>query len=1791
MSNNPYDDSSSGTLPKVAGTITAAGVAFGGYKLMGDDKGTFKKTLSNVWNKVYPEKTIDGNAYDAIVDRMKESTANTSSTKRVRFNANAQRRRKDNLKNKTRYTGSHISMTKSNPSSLSKIQKIGINSLDEVLDVKGNPIGHKIFDRMKDTLGKHGMKFSEDPVFSGNDTTGLFKYTDEKGAAGELKIKFGQFNDKSGGWLSKGGDATYMIPKSANVIQKEGALHGVVMDPNTAWFDFFKDQETIAYHGARHKEYDSGSELLSRIGQGNEGKDVLKRVSESAKSERALEKVNMKRLVKYGIDKQEEAHQYVAGNNLMEMKRAAGQVQINPYSLHQLESVKPGISSNGIGVNNGAELTGSDAKIVGANIAEVYGITGDRLTVGSIDGNDIKSTSIADMAKEVKPNQLSSVEDLAYFGFTPSQGQVYEKMGLAARTNVSPTTEAFKSEWGNLYTTHPAEQRIPSLPGLSDDALRGIRSVPNVVNPDIVRAGEQGMAGFYNATVNGGGIINTIAQLNPTGPEIMSFTKDFAKKMEIRSPDSLKLRNLIDGGEDLEKSKVDFWIAGNKETHHLHEIYSDKDLQERFLASEDNVIKMDGRTAVGYRDRQISSNDADEIKAAMKSDGEMAFLKADAEMTPEHVRMGLDLNDGRTAEDGTLMFFDYITPGTKPSVINTQIRSTMHEGIDKTVQAIAKSSTGFSTEAEISTQMFEKSWPLMKGGKIVQQKGAAQYLGMLQEMMVGNIHKLASVDQDVIMTGSVADTLRGHLAFPEGSGDINVTDLYKSGKLKLTQHFADPVKYGHQMEDSMAMLSNIKDFFQHSKQGNLTITPEMMADKGELSQRLVSNIDLGEAAHLKIQEEVEEAALHKRSYNIDPLEARLADNPINIGIAQVEKTITAQGAKPFNSYKISMRDMKLHMDRPEIMKELLLESSVDMEKRVREIKLFELANSGEEGQKALPSAIEAYDVFAEEAGYPKINMIKNRDDVVSLMGGEAAVRKGTSGLQESEIVAGSFMTNQSPSAMMTEDGGMQIVMSGPTHGGVTVLTKDGKTTVPEMANKTFSMLLEPAIHNGGVIPNAANKEFGGISSVMLHDVIEQTALKMDTALYSRNVADRDFLHSWGMGKFNNADRIATAPVGEQRLNKFFGNTAVVSAGDYQAQYHQKISDAINESSISGEKASSILERTYEGNASFAPHYKAIDAISAGEEGIGAIAHKITTKQEGMYKELQSYLADFNKVREEKTATAEALRYELTAKMQDIYDNGASYGLVSRNPKISAESDAPKAIFPSSTFDQPKMISVGDIASINKNADNDGDKLNSLNKESKGARAEAMLSIDKNQSKAYQFLKEYKDKKVLKALMEMDGGKIAAVSGSQAQALAHSIHDHQAIDTALNAFSTKGMTGSLNVAAAGVKSFIDDMIFKSKDLSDDERATAYAWGRTMPSRMLEQEVISSKHLNRLLLENGETEGGTDAVMRLIGKVKPDDIRKVIQEMDGTVHPSILAAVTKSRNTKGLGAEWKDLADNVDHFMDITQGLRRKTDAQFTASWQNIMQSSDEATARKLEIYKKLEFNPVFEDNALKSIVGNMGMTEILGKGMNGLEGGKASSENLHRVYNDAATELNRRPGSVEPTSAEISELTNRKLVSSAQNELLMDVMDPLKTAAKQRRPLGWGKLKEFGNWLIDTEGGKVPKRLLGLGAITMGAVAAINLLSGDGTPQTPNDLPSLNNPSFSSHSSGSGNRSTVMAGQGYNTSIGLLTDNTTSFSSAQGQINSVVGAGGYSSVSVRHDGTDPYKSDMFKYTGR
>lgn len=527
----------------------------------------------------------------------------------------------------------------------------------------------------------------------------------------------------------------------------------------------------------------------------------------------------------------------------------------------------------------------------------------------------------------------------------------------------------------------------------------------------------------------------------------------------------------------------------------------------------------------------------------------------------------------------------------------------------------------------------------------------------------------------------------------------------------------------------------------------------------------------------------------------------------------------------------------------------------------------------------------------------------------------------------------------------------------------------------------------------------------------------------------------------------------------------------------------------------------------------------------------------------------------------------------------------------------------------------KSIATGYDFPLLANSDWDGDKFKAMlsyNDAYRGATAEAIGGVQKIAMRdVIQAKKNYLDN-----MGAMDASRYKQLYGfeninSAKQFAEHAIKELP-IHTAMAAVIQHGMTGAVDVKQFGMQGHLEQQI-KKAELTGTQLNEALSWAHTVPSIITEQELIGGKHIQSLFETKMKARGtNIGTAFDVIGDIKAGEMREAIIGGGGHVPVISLFAGARAQNgAAGLSQEWEGTNQLMNDFKAMQYNLRAVDEpgaksfyaareyAQEYHKLDNVQRSNVDSMwagynsrlneAKAMAAQGNESFLPVAERAWAKDVFdGNI--VDLAAKGQK-VDSSLASESIWQRAYKAS-----------EGAHTNFNPLENEEHMSTLFNNLRQQVAevspydhargllgDPhaeglLPKASRAMK--GWDKViettKPAREWIAEAP---LP-RLGGIAAVAMAGVAALNLFSGDGTPQRPGELPRYNNPTFE----GSGfhknvNYDMMSSYTRSNNSNSLLSDNTQGMSAAMSTINAHVNLNGHNSINIREDRSNPYMSDM------
>lgn len=801
----------------------------------------------------------------------------------------------------------------------------------------------------------------------------------------------------------------------------------------------------------------------------------------------------------------------------------------------------------------------------------------------------------------------------------------------------------------------------------------------------------------------------------------------------------------------------------------------------------------------------------------------------------------------------------------------------------------------------------------------------------------------------------------------------------------------------------------------------------------------------------------------------------------------------------------------------------------------------------------------------------------------------------TSDISDPYVFKDTFMShdvNPNGFAIKGHDGRSIAFGSDATYGGGQYLHEEGKLAI-QANTRAEIRALKAAQENGGVLPIQAERDLNIHRKTNYSKTgtgpLKQGAIHVEGTEYGINLAEGHWLNNDSIwDKVSNASK--TSETAEEFKN-LFGNIGVLDEGTYQNNIFKELDSAIITAKKNSTTAAKVLEEQY-GPNHFLSQFMEGKSLNSSADAL-EIAKETTKTMMGYGDELQNGVMDL----------AKDMSDSKMKKLSTLIKERGQQFLGDRFPHEGLASTSYGYLFPSklNSADGGKSLSLGRIMRTNMNADNDGDKIFVMLGNVVEQRYENLKKIMGTQKIAAEYMTMFKKKSLLSASTGLDKGSYHFPSRGDLDSLVGAMKETE-VESAISAFITKGMTGSANYRAHEIQNELMNDILKNKKLAGDTLEHAKAFAYALPGQNIVQSIISSKG-TEAIIKNGQESAfhKLHDVISNIGNVSKEQFMQGIVNASGELNPIQLFAAmhgSKANQAKWLSAEeggetilpqfktladmntsWRRITDRkeFDAFHEIATTKHANADAHWAAyniEAENIIKNGGflrDRTAMKEAGFSK--FENIFDLYKHYSKEGAGSVTESIERDL-------ALTE---KAFRDA-----RRAGDTKITAEEIFMSISDKKYNTSKVMGSGVVIDPRATpdavAGVERRSLRY--MAE-----IKSAGKQIRTRHVA-GALGFGLVAmtALNVLGGDGTPEDPNDLPSVNNPSFGDQKYGNmAQRHVLNSPVSSNMSMGLITGGNDRMDDTLHSVSAMFNGGRYNTVSVRSDGSNPYSADMHKYT--
>lgn len=1707
----------------------------------------------------YLEKVMEGKS--AIGSAQSRSTAMRNFNKRI-IEEQAER-----LARVMDSRGARIISPKGNDV-VAKSLNFGFGDLDEVVDASGAKIGRKVEEALKNVHGSASFQKFEGTVA-----------TFEVGGGGKVEVPFAKFNQSAGVFQTNVGGTINTAPQFAEVgLRSDSQVAMRMMDYNTYMAEALGDSDKRL--------------ILMNSGIGKKDADEARKLGNNATRKQAFfmnsvnQKINADTLsaadsqrVIAGIHKQAE---FTNIHDLIAARKIGGNVAVDPWSRMQLAAKADlagldatHVTSAAVGRSGMYTPEGVTAYWdIPANVRASLKDSGREslLSVGLL-GGDVKYEEALEMAGQGRMQGLRVTGAADNLGFTGSNSQI-------AKGNMS----IFDNPYLQAAERQKAEKAITfGLDSHNINVINKGMSSYGVLsdNRDKVRFNSIVEGGF----VDGGGdksAINMFTLLDNDMPsERISFQESIYANMNSRRHVQRNLQGMLTakGGYVPNISATfDFMYKGQMQSrdYPLGRLATSPTLR-RLMSQEGSSISISKSTYLGVNADGAKVTDMRDMKSLFADPDRLVTASDHLLVRGDNLKTTLASLDS----DQIRLLAETEALPTKVNTANTTWRSVTGVHSEKVIdrkagvahmhnaQRRASMAAGRELAAEtiVQSDMFDKI--LMKpGGKL--EKGGSEMLQFLHNSIVGHaLHYNKTAP--FVLGEEAAATLSPLLA--SGSGNtIELSKLASEGNLMFKGALSSsPEELGKQISGLSGVLAAMRE--------------SVIAGKTQPINKIeASHID-GLRGQWDAFRSANTAATTKR-------EARQGSWAMWNGWMASEQMTGAQGAG-FQSMRISMKDIpSLIGQMPESLAELSINNRNDSAKMVTELSLMQQtwADPAERiDKKNLQLTKEAY----EKAFNTEIPTL-NRQQVIDQMLGGHDTRGIYSALKDNpeQAMRTLLSSERNPVGFMLEDGNTaRYIPSGEFLGNAYALD-ESEITTQNFARRTLESLNEWSSSEGLVGPEFSKERRLGMQVAIMSDSLpgaggfnNVTGLNISGALYSKHQDDVKFLQNMELDR-------GIATLGQlddagSKVEQMFGNTIVQHSADYENVIKQELSHYAQRGD-----AWTNMEADFGADNFFSRYADDIKGLDSSNRSVEKLTRKIVGDQIGLAKEAQDMMH----------LMAETQDSSLAGELEDVMSK-MMHGVGVRHPNIYQGSYGLGVIMPDihNSFyregsDLHKVASFGKIHRINQTADVDGDAHTLRAIFGKKAREETWNRMYNAQKESAHWMARVKS-----SALDMPGSSNALFKLSdpeQATKLASELLDTRPAHSALGAFFTKAATGSMSVRAAQLKASVraglDETYAVGKQI-----ASAENYFMTTISAITEQGTISSKHLESIIGKSSTM----NSVSGLMGATfnSPEGMKAIktaIKETN-TVHPLIMMGWAGLKNTND-GAPTA-MAEAVETALDIQSNAKRVSADKWFQMAETIYDLDDMDSAREYDKYlTKIKGQTMFFDTPEARAMGIeqgesfMGfLTRGISRGPQNFERGVLSTENLQEILK-AFTKASDAGFAAEAVDEQLgiqmrAFMEAKKYTTGIAMESLTPEGVPGIATNLRRRMVGLDKLGSF----IDStlQGiGKHPGRVAGAIAGGLLSMRAYSIMTGDGAPESPEDLPSHGNPSMENR----GNRMvesprTLSSIPNYNSDSRLLTDNRTTHEEAM----SYAGQQGYvnqksNSVSVRSDGHNPYKSDMSLY---
>jgi len=1792
--NNPYDkeDGILGTIVKGTALTGAGVVAVNAYR---NPEATRRK-FGQAMDMIAPIKSPKLNPYQQRLARANEILFSTVAERDARIKSKDKIRAAEAMQ----MTGSKSSWSAITPVALpigadskqkvlneisAQVSEYSFEKLDDIRDIDNRPIGNKIHKQLKK---KFPGQITNAPKFKGTRATWRIGGED-------LEIDFSKRIGQTEGFMKRIGESMYVAPWRADLQSVDGKLGYQLSDPNTDILSFLSDMNDENGNGRLFWGVNENSEVRSKFekltGSGMDSKRAMAKLRSEAEKY-SLRELDVVRNLQEAIKRETRTDTQIADNDIIGRNMHASKVQVNEHSAYLVGQMPAhrGVGSRALGTG----AINSDV-IDGKNVQELYDIH----TNSTMDNNLITISTSGNTSKRIREMAIK------HGGYVDSQSTVAE-LGWSMRVgSTAAYAEREKSFKGIMFESHKlAKTPFSGVGGtkIDSDALARIRH-NFFINDDGADSDFKYSSHVQSKAIvqKNKGVYNMALALSPFESEAIMIGDATSENMKTLAPKTTSVAAMAikKGDKAYEKSFVEmkyFDVDSNSQKSFtnltLQDIMEDSH-KSNIMTQGFGEIHIKRGTILGKKpvgQELLNDGTVNDIIAResgiIKTQVNRLIGRDDYISTlASHNRM---IVDGHKLAGGVKIVSQVHEDAVKMALSNVTTRNTTNFRDNELVNELTQNAGLGKAEGTMSLDFLKKTLP-KKGpnNRVVLGKGSSELMQVLQSAIGW---QALQGDHDVKLKGKAAQQFSKYINNGNThliNGELNLSKIMKKGNLSFKQMIHDKKLFADQYEHTIETLGLIREGF-----GN--------GDAQTIIQPMRGSVDIGfsskgaKSAATTIDTHIRQLEILGERAKSGTNARKLLAKQITIG--EIAKTVTANArelamgviggvmpqeqawnsiGKEFSEMKLSSKAIFNFLDNPEILRDLGVNSTTPAIKMSNELRLME---SGARGHN-INGALKAY---GDSFGH--IPHLKDPGDILKMLGGVNAYDDIT--LKRPEVALNTFLNsghsfedskgniiNNRHGFTIEADGKKLYIPSGDVWSGY--VTEDGSTTFDSMFLKTQKMLRGLTVRDGepGDIEGWTKSLFGELGNSK-EGLRGQATLKVDGSSYVKVAQDYRLLQndvlggaidSWDTDASSKEIRYAAS-----ELKHLLGNSSAMSADDFDSQIKQMLSETFEQSqdnSTLKRSMNEILVAQY-GEGHFLAKYESkINSIKAKEDII-PLVEKITSDQVKLSDKIADMYEEFGK-----TGNA-SLYNDIMSESRNMHQ---SYSI--RYPHILQGSHSQTPTFISKAI-RRGTVALGNIDLVNKNGDHDGDANFVKGIYSRATRNKTFEMIDVQQREAFKHM-SLRIQGVMADIFQggVDAkGPALAASIDGASSVAETILKTNPMATSVASFMTKAVTGGFNVGALQTKGYLG-MIQESLGLSEDHIASMNSYFSNMISMTTEQKIIGSKQMETVI---GDFQGLPDEnkMKGILGMLNQDDyMEKSLQDIrsTGKVNPLIgtwASDAARHNNPK----EIREVAQAVLNFADMENGWQEFGEADFRSTMNIIGHKEDVIDTmwdQYIETMAVERQNLASNSEAMRAAgLQDKQLFEIWGDALRSKD--LSASENISFILSKKNS-----PGEA------LAALDLNRQMSIAGNMLNLPEMSNT-LPQKGRRIIGYDKLQDGISWMMDPVHGGGPVRMAGVAGIGLVSMTALNVLSGDGTLEDPGDLPSVNNPSFTSNR-GSGNMSmsTLSSNVGLNSNINLLTDNTMSPTSAIGMMQGMLGYQG-NTISVRHDGEDPYKQDLMYY---